>query len=150
MVDPADIYNWRRLDERLTTSGQPSEGQLSDLAALGVRHLVNLGLHTHEKALPDEAASAAALGMAYTHLPVDFQDPTAADLRAFYQVMDRLQGEVVHVHCIANYRVSAFLYRYRIDVLDWSEERARADLDAIWRPEGVWKALVEQPLERGR
>jgi hypothetical protein len=24
-----------------------------------VRHIVNLGLHTHEKALPDEAASVA-------------------------------------------------------------------------------------------
>jgi protein tyrosine phosphatase (PTP) superfamily phosphohydrolase (DUF442 family) len=110
-----------------------------------VRHVVNLGLHTHEKALPDEAGSLAKLGIAYSHLPVDFQNPTPADLQAFCALMDQLHGQTIHVHCIANYRVSAFLYRYRIDVLGWSEDEARTDLDAIWRPEGVWKTLVDQP-----
>ncbi len=150
MTDPVDIYNWRRLDERLTTSGQPTEAQLQALADLGVRHVVNLGLHTHEKALADEAGSLAKLGIPYSHLPVDFQNPTPADIEAFCALMDRLQDETIHVHCIANYRVSAFLYRYRIDVLGWSEEQARADLDAIWRPEGVWKDLVEQAPARDR
>ncbi len=145
MSDPAEIYNWRRLDERLTTSGQPTEPQLQALAALGVRHVVNLGLHTHEKALADEAGSVAGLGMTYTHLPVDFQNPTASNLQAFYETMDRLGDEVVHVHCIANFRVSAFFYRYRVDVLGWPETEARADLDAVWRPEGVWQALVDRP-----
>jgi protein tyrosine phosphatase (PTP) superfamily phosphohydrolase (DUF442 family) len=77
--------------------------------------VVNLGLHTHEKALPDEAASVAALGMTYVHMPVDFINPTAADLSAFCDVMDALRDKTIHVHCIASYRVSAFLYRYRID-----------------------------------
>ena len=63
MADPETIYNWRRLDDRITTSGQPTEPQLADIHALGVRHIVNLGLHTHEKALPDEAASVSRLGM---------------------------------------------------------------------------------------
>lgn len=148
MTDPADIYNWRRLDDRLTTSGQPREDQLAALAELGVRHVINLALHTHEQALPDEATSVADLGMSYTHLPVDFQNPTSADLLAFFEVMDRLQGEPIHVHCIANYRVSAFVYRYRIDVLGWRESEARPDLDALWRPDGVWQALVEQPPVR--
>ena len=46
MADPETIYNWRRLDDRITTSGQPTEPQLADIHALGVRHIVNLGLHT--------------------------------------------------------------------------------------------------------
>ena len=79
MVDPETIYNWRRLDDRITTSGQPTELQLADIHALGVRHIVNLGLHTHEKALPDEAASISRLGMTYIHIPVDFQNPTDQD-----------------------------------------------------------------------
>jgi hypothetical protein len=74
MVDPETIYNWRRLDDRITTSGQPTEQQLADIRALGVRHIVNLGLHTHEKALPDEAVSVASLGMTYIHIPVNFQN----------------------------------------------------------------------------
>jgi uncharacterized protein (TIGR01244 family) len=142
MSDPTGIYNWRRLHERLTTSGQPTQAELADIRALGVNHVVNLGLHTHEKALPDEAASVAALGMTYVHMPVDFKNPTAADLEAFCDLMDALGDEIVHVHCIANYRVSAFLYRYRVDRLGWERSRAAPDLDAIWRPDGPWAALV--------
>ncbi|MDB5458816.1 MAG: hypothetical protein JWO72_557 [Caulobacteraceae bacterium] len=142
MTDPTDIHHWRRLDGRITTSGQPSEEQLERIRDLGVAWVVNLGLHTHEKALPDEAATVTGLGMAYAHIPVDFQNPTPADLAAFYALMDRLEDQTVHVHCIANFRVSAFLYRYRVDRLGWDRSRARLDVDAIWRPDGPWVALI--------
>ena len=142
MDDPTDTYNWRRLDERLTTSGQPTEDQLQAVAALGVETVVNLGLHTHPKALRDERASVQALGMGYVHQPVDFQNPTPADLERFCDLMDALEGRTVHVHCIANWRVSAFVYRWRVDRLGWDRARARADLDAIWTPEGPWAAVV--------
>ena len=143
MADPEAIYHWRRLDERITTSGQPSEEELGEIRALGVRHVVNLGLHTHEKALPDEAASVSRLGMTYIHIPVDFQNPTDEDFAQFCTVMDEVKDAPVHVHCIANYRVSAFFYRYRRDVLGWDDATARADMDAIWRPEGVWADFIK-------
>jgi protein tyrosine phosphatase (PTP) superfamily phosphohydrolase (DUF442 family) len=142
MSDPTDTYNWRRLDERLTTSGQPTEAQLEAIAGLGVETVVNLGLHTHAKALPDERASVEALGMEYLHQPVEFSAPTSADLQAFCDLMDRLQGRTIHVHCIANWRISAFMYRYRIDRLGWDKAKARVDLDAIWTPEGPWATIV--------
>jgi len=144
MADPEDIYNWRRLDQRITTSGQPTEPQLADIQALGVRHVVNLGLHTHEKALPDEAASVSRLGMTYIHIPVDFQKPTDQDFERFCSVMDELNDVPVHVHCIANYRVSAFFYRYRRDVLGWNDAKARAEMEAIWHPEGVWAEFIRR------
>lgn len=142
MTDPETIYNWRRLDDRITTSGQPTEEQLAEIQALGVRHIVNLGLHTHEKALADERASATRLGMDYIHIPVDFQNPTEADFRQFCTVMERLRDVPVHVHCIANARVSAFFYRYRRDVLGMDEAKARAEMEAVWRPTGVWLDFV--------
>ena len=142
MADPDAIYHWRRLDDRITTSGQPTEEQLADIQALGVRHVINLGLHTHEKALPDEAGNVARLGMEYIHIPVDFQDPTERDFQQFCAVMAQLKDVPVHVHCIANYRVSAFFYRYRRDVLGMDEARARAEMDAVWRPQGVWEAFI--------
>ena len=141
-ADPESIYNWHRLDERLTTSGQPTEAQLADIHALGIGHVVNLGLHTHEMALSDEAASVARLGMTYIHIPVDFQNPTEADFTRFCDAMDELKDVPVHVHCIANYRVSAFFYRYRRDVLGMDEGRARADLEKLWQPTEVWAAFI--------
>ena len=142
MADPETIYNWRRLDDRITTSGQPTESQLAEIHALGVRHVINLGLHSHEKALPDEAASVSGLGMAYIHIPVDFQNPTDRDFDQFCSVMKQLEEAPLHVHCIANYRVSAFVYRYRRDVLGMNETEARADMEEVWKPEGVWAAFV--------
>ncbi len=144
MGDPETIYNWRRLDGRITTSGQPTEPQLAEIHALGVRHIVNLGLHTHEKALPDEAASVTRLGMIYIHIPVDFQNPTDQDFEKFCSVMEQLKDVPVHVHCIANARVSAFFYRYRRDVLGMDEARARADMEEVWRPKGVWAEFVKR------
>ena len=141
-TDPVDIHNWRRLDDRLTTSGQPDEEQLGRIRALGVGHIVNLGLHSHEKALPDEAASVAALGMAYIHIPVDFEQPTEDDYARFAATMEQLAGATVHVHCIANMRVSAFLYRWRRDALGMDEGAARAAMETVWKPGGAWAALI--------
>jgi len=140
--DPDHIYNWRRIDASLTTSGQPAEDDLAKLRALGVSHIVNLGPHSHDKALPDEAASVAALGMDYIYIPVDFGCPTEADYALFAETMERLAGRMVHVHCIANMRVSAFLYRWRRDVLGFDDGEARAEMESIWRPGGVWAALI--------
>ncbi len=142
MADPDTIYHWRRLDERVTTSGQPSEAELAAVAALGVRCMINLGLHSHEKALPDEAGSVGALGMTYVHIPVDFQNPTERDFTSFVTAMQAVRAVPVHVHCIANYRVSAFMYRYRRDVLGVDPATARVDLDAIWTPDPVWAAFI--------
>jgi protein tyrosine phosphatase (PTP) superfamily phosphohydrolase (DUF442 family) len=142
MPDPIDIPAWLRLDDRLTTSGQPSEAQLAEIYALGVKHVINLALHTHEQALPDEAASVAGLGMAYVHIPVQFDAPTEADFARFCVAMESIGDESVHVHCIVNARVSAFLYRYRRDVLGLDERQAREALDRIWQPGGVWAAFI--------
>jgi len=41
--------------------------------------------------LPDEAASVSRLGMTYTHIPVDFQNPTDDDFDEFCAVMEQLK-----------------------------------------------------------
>jgi uncharacterized protein (TIGR01244 family) len=143
-ADPERIYNWHRLDERITTSGQPTEAQLAEIAALGVRCVINLGLHSHEKALPDEAASVTALGMAYVHIPVDFKDPTEDDFFLFRDAMEASGDAPVHVHCIANYRVSAFFCRYRREVWGVDEKAARAEVERIWKHDAVWTAFLER------
>lgn len=144
MADPTDIYHWHRLDGRITTSGQPTEAQLAALAAIGVRCVINLAPHEGRFALPGEAEKVRALGMEYLNIPVDFAAPTEDDFTAFAAAMRRLEGEMVHVHCAANYRVSAFLARYRRDVLGLPEAEARAHLAGIWSPNPVWAAFIDR------
>ena len=111
----------------------------------GVRTVINLALHSHERALPDEAASVAVLGMKYVHIPVEFGAPTDEDFARFCKALAALGEAPVHVHCIVNARVSAFVYRYRRDVLGIEEHLARADLEQIWQPEGIWAEFVAGP-----
>ena len=99
-------------------------------------------LHTHEQALPDEAASAAALGMTYTHIPVDFDAPTEDHYTRFRAAMAAADGAPVHVHCIVNARVTAFFYRWQQDVFGTGEAEARAMMDTVWRPGGVWAGFI--------
>lgn len=143
--DPVEILNWRRVSSLLTTSGQPTETQLPRLKTLGVTRVINLGLHSHPMALPDEAASLAALGIAYDHIPVDFAAPGKVDFQRYRAALDQAAGETVHVHCIYNARVSAFVYRSLAD--GPSADRAAALLDSIWRPGGVWAQFIGRPAE---
>lgn len=142
MTEPTDIPMWRRIDARLTTSGQPNERQLAAIRALGVTHVINLALHSHEKALVDEAATVAQWGMDYIHIPVAWDNPTEEDFERFCVTMRALAGKTVHIHCIANLRVSAFLYRYDRDYLGRDAADARAMIDRFWRPGGVWAAFI--------
>jgi protein tyrosine phosphatase (PTP) superfamily phosphohydrolase (DUF442 family) len=140
--DPIEILNWSRLSDAITTSGQPTEAQLAAIRDLGVVEVVNLGLHTHEKALADEAATVVGLGMTYTHIPVDFSNPVEADYQRFCDVMAAVGERTVHVHCIVNARVTAFFYRYQTEVLGIGEAKARAMMEKVWRPGRVWAAFI--------
>lgn len=80
--------------------------------------------------------------MRYIHIPVEFKNPTEEDFAQFCAALDSLPDMPVHVHCIANYRVSAFFCRYRREILGMDEAAARKDLEAIWRPDPVWAAFI--------
>ncbi len=142
MGDPTDILNWRRVNDRITASGQPTEAQLAEIRDLGVTHIVNLGPHTNQGALQDEPGSVAALGMTYVYIPVDFKNPAEDDFSNFCKALDDIPDTPVHVHCIYNARVSAFFYRYALTGQGQSPAEAHAMMDGIWRPGGVWAAFI--------
>ena len=132
--DPTDIRAFQRLDARTTTSGRLRDEDLPELAAIGVRHVVNLALDSHPEALADEAGKLAALGIGYTHIPVPFDDPDDSHYGAFVDALAAADGAPVHVHCIMNYRVSAFLYRWNREFAGMDEPAASALLARQWDP----------------
>ena len=147
MSDPGDIRNWLRLSDRITTSGRLQSGDPERLAAIGTRHVINLALADHPDALADAEAAMANAGLRYTHIPVPFDAPTDEHYRAFAAALDA-DDEPVHVHCIMNWRVSAFLYRWNRE-RGMDEAAARRQMEAIWSPEEndhpaapVWAAFI--------
>jgi protein tyrosine phosphatase (PTP) superfamily phosphohydrolase (DUF442 family) len=138
----AHILNWRRVDANITLSGQPTEDQLRDLQQSGVRRIIILGPRDNDGALTDEAASVAHLGMQYTYIPVDFDAPTEADYNQFRAALADAAGTKTHIHCIYNARVTAFMTRLAADGHGEDTAKARARMDSIWRPGGVWAAFL--------
>lgn len=131
--DPEDIACWQRLDDRITTSGRLKPEDVERLAVIGVRHVVNLALVDSPGALPEEDALVAAAGLRYTHIPVPFDAPEEAHLAALREVLAQ-DDEPVHVHCIMNWRVSAFFYRLN-RAGGMAEPEARALMERQWSPE---------------
>jgi len=144
--DPVDIRNWQRRLDGITTSGKLEPHDPARLAAIGVRHVVNLALDSHPEALADEARLLAAEGIAYTHIPVPFDAPTPDHVAALAEALAAHPGPT-HVHCIMNFRVTAFFY-----LLDLAagvpEPEARARMTSVWNPledervPQAWRALL--------
>ena len=146
--DPKEILNWRRVDDRITLSGQPTKAQFDQIAALGVSCVINLAPAHNDNAIPDEGDHIAALGQAYVYIPVEFDDPTEQDYAAFCAAMDFHRDAKVHVHCIYNARVSAFMLRYARDAGAGVDAAAQL-MEGIWRPGGVWAKFLNDPANEG-
>ena len=140
-----DIRNYRKVDDRVITGGQPSEDQLRAAAAEGVHAVINLATIDPRYSLDDEAGLVEALGMQYHHIPVDWEHPTADDFAAFENVMDALPTEKTLIHCAANFRVTAFYALYALKRLGWSEEQADRFRASVWEGSSypVWEAFVQ-------
>ena len=62
----------------------------------------------------------------------------------YSSVFEATAPDKVHVHCIFNWRVSAFFYRYYRYVLNMNESAARETMDSVWKPEGVWADFIRR------
>jgi protein tyrosine phosphatase (PTP) superfamily phosphohydrolase (DUF442 family) len=143
-----DIKNFLRISDRLASSGQPDETQLALIAAAGFEVVINLGLSDGKYALPDEAATVTTLGLAYHHIPVQFESPQYTELTAFMAIMDQLQDKKTLVHCAANYRATAFTGLYLLATSQVDQEGLRTFIAQIWDPNPIWQQFIEEASRR--
>lgn len=146
--DPHCIHAWHRINDRITTSGHLMADDIEDLAAIGVRHVIDLAAPEHEWALPDEEERLAALGIAYTRILVPFNAPTDEQYAQFVAALEN-GPTPVHLHCIYNFRASAFLFRYHLQT-GMPEPEVADFLLPIWSPEAsehpaaqAWKRFIQ-------
>jgi protein tyrosine phosphatase (PTP) superfamily phosphohydrolase (DUF442 family) len=110
IVDSVDDYV--QLTARIATSGQPRREQFVGIAKEGYVAVINLAMADSNHAVHDEAAIVTGLGLRYHHIPVPFDAPNVDQLREFLSVMRLLEDRKVWVHCVRNWRASAFMYHY--------------------------------------
>lgn len=140
-----DIYHFFAMPLKIGTGGQPTPEQFGQIAEAGFTVVVNLAMPDSENALPDEGRLVSETGMTYVHIPVPWEAPSPAHLRQFFAVMDALQSQQqrVFVHCAANFRVSAFIYKYLTLQHNVSEQDASTPLLKRWLPhmDANWRSI---------
>ncbi len=142
----SDIYNFLSLSDDLGTAGQPTAEQLQAVKDAGYEVVINLAMGNTPRDLPNEAELLAEKGLDYVHIPVEWEAPTAENLSQFFDAMDASQGKKCFVHCIANMRVSAFVFLYR--VLRQGAPRAEAEttMKQLLQPNATWQTFIDNAL----
>ena len=108
--------------------------------------MINLTLPTSSNALPGEAELVTRLGIAYIHIPVEWERPGLHQLEQFFGTLKAFEGRNIWVHCAKNMRVSAFVYLYRKLCLADSEDDALHPMRAVWVPNETWQAFIQKAL----
>lgn len=143
-----DVFNYWYYDERLTSSGMPTAEQMKSVAEAGVQLVINLAPYDSHNAIPNEAELVNSLGMEYINIPVTWRAPEPDTLPRFMDAMDAHKGNIIHVHCEANYRASSFIMMYRVLRLGWKKEDAIPIMERMWNPEDfpVWQKFIDEQL----
>jgi protein tyrosine phosphatase (PTP) superfamily phosphohydrolase (DUF442 family) len=144
----SEITNFYQISNGLATSGMPRPEQFAEIGAAGYQLVINLARSVSPGQPSNEAELVRAAGMDYIHIPVEWEHPQLQDVQQFFSVMDANRERRIFVHCVMNYRVSAFVYLYRVLHLGIPEPQARQDLQRLWTPDGIWAELIEQALDR--
>jgi protein tyrosine phosphatase (PTP) superfamily phosphohydrolase (DUF442 family) len=141
------ILNYIKINENISTAGQPSEAQFETILKEGFDVVINLALSSATNALENEDKIVSSLGMAYIHIPVDFEKPTIDDLKLFLTLLSSLEGKKVFVHCAKNYRVSAFMYVYHKYFLNTPFDQIDLSIVEKWSPSKIWQDLMKTSFE---
>lgn len=143
----SSIRNFVQLTPNIGTAGQPTSEQFKSIADAGYQAVINIAMPDHEDSLDNEGALVTSLGMHYYHIPVPFKTPLPEQLQQFCRLMQTLDSYQVFVHCIMNYRVSAFMFHYLQRLKGYSSEAARSPIFEQWQIEPQWQAIMDLSAE---
>jgi protein tyrosine phosphatase (PTP) superfamily phosphohydrolase (DUF442 family) len=141
------ILNYVKINELISTSGQPKIEELELIANEGFEVIINLAMPTTSNALENEDKIVSSLNMSYIHIPVDFENPKISDLKLFLNILQALGANKVWIHCAKNYRVSAFMYVYHKYILHTPFEEIDLSIFDKWQPSLIWQELMKVQLE---
>ena len=120
------IKNFGQMDERFYRGAQPKEQDYRDLAALGIKTVIDLT--ADPKAY--ERPMVESLGMKYINIPmIEKKYPTEETTRAFLKVVSDPATGKFFVHCAGGrHRTGAMGAVYRYQFYDWNFDQVYAEM----------------------
>ncbi len=116
------IDNFGRISETYYRGAQPDGRDYTDLAALGVKTVIDL----QEDGLPVERQLVESAGMRFFRIHMNTRKaPTSDDLSRFLQLVNDPANQPVYVHCAGGrHRTGVMTAVYRMTHDGWNSEQA--------------------------
>ena len=144
------IKNFGQMDKRFYRGAQPKESDYGDLAALGVKTVIDL----QDDPKSYEKKDVEALGMRYINIPMsDSSYPKAEQIEAFLKLTDDPATGKFFVHCAGGrHRTGVMGAVYRFTHYHWTYDQAYAEMKAYdfytrWG-HGAMKQFVQDYWQR--
>ncbi len=120
------IKNFGQMDDRFYRGAQPKETDYKDLAALGIKTVIDLT----EDPKPYEKTAVESLGMRYVNIPmVDKAYPTAEATQAFLKTVGDPNTGKFFVHCAGGrHRTGAMGAVYRYEFYGWNFDQVYKEM----------------------
>ena len=120
------IKNFGQMDDRFFRGGQPKEDEYQELAALGIKTVIDL----RDDPTSYEKGSVEALGMKYVNIPMSDKDyPETAKIDAFLKLVDDPSTGKFYVHCAGGrHRTGVAGAVYRFNHYNWNYDQVYAEM----------------------
>lgn len=117
-----DIDNFGQVNANYYRGSQPDEGDYADLAAMGVKTIIDL----QRDGSPAEQRLVEAAGMTFHRIPMTTRtEPTREQLALFMNLVNDPANQPVYVHCAGGrHRTGVMTAIYRMHHDHWSADQA--------------------------
>ena len=121
------IDNFGRVNQGYYRGAQPQGRDYADLAALGIKTVINL---TSDDAQTNEDSMVEEARMTYVEIPMTTHEaPTAAQLAKFLSIVTDPANLPVYVHCVGGrHRTGVMTAAYRMNEDGWTADRAFSEM----------------------
>ena len=125
-ISTVTIKNFGQMDERFFRGGQPKENDYSQLAALGIKTVIDL----QDDPTAYEKQKVEALGMKYVNIPMSDKDyPPTAKIDQFLKLVDDPTTGKFYVHCAGGrHRTGVMGAVYRFNHYNWNYDQVYAEM----------------------
>jgi len=120
------ISNFGQMDQNFYRGARPKPEEFRDLAALGIKTVIDLTDNSRDREQP----AVEAAGMRYVNIPiVDKESPSAEQISAFLKVANNPATGKFYVHCAGGrHRTGMMGAIYRFNHDHWNYDQAYAEM----------------------
>lgn len=120
------IKNFGQVNDHLFRGGQPEGDEYRQLAAKGIKTVVDL----RNDALGKARSLAENAGMKYINLRMDARiPPTSEESKQFLDIVNDQANWPIYVHCAGGrHRTGVLVAVYRMEMDDWDAEKAFGEM----------------------